>query len=228
MSRYAAFELNQIFGLIGYPDILHIQTWNGREFTAQVILDLKSMNSSIVTVADSDQGSVRSNATTLVKRLISNQEETERQNGKVPNWTMMQGHVMGVINRHAGRGRNAVSAYEKVFGMGYDPVILCSLNDLRKCDTIKQRLLLAPDPRLGKVARDILCDFDNDEVDNDDSSAEQAYTTGPQKAALVDVNNEESEGEFLDAKEGEDAQFESTSYSDSEETPKKKRKKTCF
>jgi hypothetical protein len=72
------------------PRHIASQTWNGREFTAQVILDL-SMNSKYYIVADSDHGSVRSNATTLVKRLISNQEETERQNGEVPNWTMMQG-----------------------------------------------------------------------------------------------------------------------------------------
>lgn len=37
-AKFLAFELNQIFGLIGYPTILHIQTDNGRDFTAQVIL----------------------------------------------------------------------------------------------------------------------------------------------------------------------------------------------
>jgi hypothetical protein len=92
---------------------------------------------------------------------------------------------------------------------------------------IKQRLLLAPDPRLGKVARDILCDFDNDEVDNGDSSAEQVYTTGRRKA-LVDVNNEEKRVNFL-IKEGE---MHSLSRRHIlillRETPKKKTKKTCF
>jgi hypothetical protein len=193
-----------------------------------VIQDLKTMNSSIVTVADSDHGSVRSNVTKLVKRLISDQEETERQDGKAPNWTMMQGHVMGVINRHSGKGRNVVSAYEKVYGMRYDPILHCSLEELRNCDTIEQRLLLAPDPRLNKVAREI-CEFDDgDELEDDDSFTEQATTTGPKKAVLFEARYEEGEGEFLDAKQGEDSHWESTLDSDSEETPKKKRKKRTF
>jgi hypothetical protein len=224
LSRYVAFELNQIFGLTGYPDILHIQTGNSREFTAQVILDLKTMNSSIITVAHGDQGHVQMNITQLVKRLTANLEETERQKGNTPNWTMMQGHVMSVVNSQSGKGKKSFSAYEKVYGMRFNPLIHCSLEELRKCETIEQRLLLAPDPRLDKVAREI-CKLDDDELDNEYSSAEQATTTGSKEAVLFDAKDEEGEGEFVDAEEGEDSYWESTLDIAHVETPKKKRKK---
>jgi hypothetical protein len=125
--KYVAFELNQVFGLIGCPRILHIHTENGKEFTAQVILDMKAMNSSIITVAAGGPGHVETRVTKLVKRVTANLEDTERQNGRTPNWTMLQGNVMSVVNKQSGKGKNSLSAYEKVYGMRHDPLIPCSL-----------------------------------------------------------------------------------------------------
>lgn len=104
--------------------------------------------------------SVQSNVTKLVKRLNANLEEAERQKGNAFNWTIVQGRVTSVVNNRPGRGNNYVSAYEKVLGMRFDTLIPgCSREELRECNTIEQRLLLAPDPRLNKIAREI-CEFD--------------------------------------------------------------------
>ena len=90
-AKYVCFELNSLFGLIGYPHIFHID--NGSEFTAeQVVGMLKSWNQTILTVTGrprkpSDQGSVEI-INRLVKRVINSVLASEVQKGKLhPNWT---------------------------------------------------------------------------------------------------------------------------------------------
>ncbi len=83
--KLVAFELNQIFGLICYPNIFH--TDNGKEFTAKTIVEiLKAMNGSIVTVTGrprkpSNQGLVE-NVNKLIWRVMADLEESEQQKGK--------------------------------------------------------------------------------------------------------------------------------------------------
>ncbi len=49
LARFVAFELDRIFGLIGYPSIFH--TDNGKEFTAnEILVLLKEYSESIITV----------------------------------------------------------------------------------------------------------------------------------------------------------------------------------
>ena len=134
---------------------------------------LKAMNGNIVSVTGrprkpSDQGSVE-NINKLVKRVTADLEETERQSGKIPNWTMLQGNVMGIVNKQCGKGIDSVSSYEAVFGMTYDPPIPCSKNQLRKCVTIEDRMKLVQSPCLDKIARRM---YKLDECDDDDSTTD--------------------------------------------------------
>jgi transposase InsO family protein len=164
--KYVAFELSKIFGLLGYPNIFH--TDSGKEFTAKTILDmLKLMNNNIITPVTgrprkpNDQGSVEK----LAKRVMPDLEETEHQNGRQANWTMLQGSVMAAVNKQCGKGRDSVSAYESVFGMPYDPQLPCSHEDLWKCKTIQQQMKLVSSPRLDNVAREL---YQLDEDSNED------------------------------------------------------------
>ena len=85
-AKYVCFELNSLFGLIGYPHIFH--TDNGSEFTAeQVVGMLKRWNQTILTVTGrprkpSDQGSVEI-INRLVKRVMNSVLASEVQ--KRPN-----------------------------------------------------------------------------------------------------------------------------------------------
>jgi transposase InsO family protein len=215
--KFVAFELNHIFGLIGYPAIFH--TDNGKEFTAQVIVDMvKAMNRGIMTVTGrprkpQDQGSVE-NVNKLVKRTLLNLEDAERQDGKDPNWTRLLGNVMSAVNKQCGKGKNEVSAYEAVFGTKYDPDIPVPREELRKCNTIEQRMLLMPSPRLDAVARQ-LCKFSDDKPDDDDSSTDVLP-----KKALFDRKQDEEEYWETSSSESEDGTVASM-----EETPKKKRRR---
>ena len=169
--KYVAYELNQIFGVIGFPSIFHSN--NGKEFTSKSILEmLKAMNANIMSVTGrprkpSNQGSVE-NINKLIKRVTADLEETERQEGKMPNWTMLQGKVMGIVNKQYGKGANSFSAYESVFGMNYDPPIpCCSREKLRKCVTIDERMKLVASPRLDSIARQM---YKFDEADDNKST----------------------------------------------------------
>ena len=72
-AHLVAYKLQEIFGLIGYPNIFH--TDNGKEFTAVCVLELlHHLNPNIMTVTGRprcpcDQGSVE-NVNKLVKRVL--------------------------------------------------------------------------------------------------------------------------------------------------------------
>jgi len=146
--RLVAYKLQEIFGAIGYPKIFH--TDNGKEFTAkQIIRFLRYLNPNILTVTGRprrprDQGSVE-NINKLVKRVLGSVLAERRLAGESPNWTEVLGCVAAVINSQAGRGKNDVSAYEAVFGLGFDHKFSCTKEDARKCWTINERMLLTND-----------------------------------------------------------------------------------
>ena len=137
-AKYVAFELDKLFGFIGYPAIFH--TDNGKEFTAhEIITLLRLINPRILTVTGRprtprDQGSVES-----MNKLIETQIRMEGMD----------------INNQSSRQANSVSAYSTVFGMTYDQPISCSMKDARKCYTIEDRLSISHDERLAKVAGEI-------------------------------------------------------------------------
>jgi hypothetical protein len=68
---------------------------------------------------------------------------------------------MAVCNCHSGRKKYSVSNYEAVFGQNYHPTLMCSLAEIRECQSISQRLRISPDERLEKYLKD------NDIVDKD-------------------------------------------------------------
>ncbi len=163
-ASYVAYELDRIFGLIGYPSIFH--TDNGKEFTANEILELlKEYSESIITVTGRprtprDQGSVES-MNKLVKQIIHDLENEERLKGnKAPNWTRLLGRAMQTINSKKERGKHATEPYEAVFGQSYHMQISCSLSEMRQCKTIEDRLKLSADDRLQNIAEEV-CDMDN-------------------------------------------------------------------
>lgn len=155
-ASYVAYELDHIFGLIGYPSIFH--TDNGKEFTAnEILVLLKEYSDSIITVTGRprtprDQGSVES-MNKLVKKIIEALENDERLKGnKTPNWTRLLGKAMQTINSKCGRAAHDVAPYKAVFGQNYHQEISCKLSDMRKCTTIEERLRLSNDDRLRSVA----------------------------------------------------------------------------
>lgn len=165
-ARYVAHELDRIFGLIGYPSIFH--TDNGKEFTAnEILVLLKEYSESIITVTGrprtpSDQGSVES-MNKLVHKIIKDLENEARLRGKEPNWTKLLGRAMQTINSKCGRGKHDCEPYQAVFGQHYNQDISCSVNDMRQCSTINERLKLSDDGRLREVASE-LCVLGGDET----------------------------------------------------------------
>jgi hypothetical protein len=158
-AEYVAYELDRIFGLIGYPAIFH--TDNGTEFTANEILTLlKRYNRAIITVTGRprtprDQGSVES-VNKLVKNVIEQIQNHERLNGNaVPNWPMLLGACMQTINSKQGKQKFDVSPYMAVFGQPYNQPIECELEVMRKCKTIEERLDVSNDERLHQLADEV-------------------------------------------------------------------------
>jgi hypothetical protein len=168
-----AYKLQEIFGTIGYPKIFH--TDNGKEFTAISILKfLWSLNSNILLVTGRpmrprDQGSVE-NMNKLVKRVLGSVLAERMLAGENPNWTEVLGTVTGVVNSHAGRGKNDVSAYEAVYGQSYHHQFSCSKEEAGKCFTIDQRMLVTNDAEFNEnVAMDYnIRDYASDVADEDE------------------------------------------------------------
>lgn len=160
-ASHVAFELDKIFGMIGFPNIFH--TDNGTEFTAhEILLLLKKYNRSIITVTGRprtprDQGSVE-NMNKLVKRVIEQLENEDRLNGIQPNWTNLMGRCMQTINSKRSRERHDVSPYMAVYGQPYNPSVTCEHSMMRKCNTIEERLRVTNDHRLARVAEEV-CDL---------------------------------------------------------------------
>ena len=101
-----------MFGLCGYPSILH--TDNGTDFTSkEKVAAVKELNEQILMVTGqprklSDQGSVESR-NKLLKHLIKSEENVQIVRGERPNWTKTLGNVMSAVNSLQQR-----SAYEAV------------------------------------------------------------------------------------------------------------------
>ena len=137
--KLVAYKLQEIFGLIGYPKIFHID--NGKEFTSKLILEfLRLLNPNILAVTGRprqprDQGSVE-NVNALVKRVLGSVLAEQRQSGENPNWTEVLGSVASVINSQCGRGKNDVTPYEAVFGQIFDHPFSCNKAEARRCCTV--------------------------------------------------------------------------------------------
>ena len=131
---FVAHELCVMFGLCGYPSILH--TDNGTEFTSEeIVAAVKELNEQILMVTGrprkpSDQGSVESR-NKLLKQLIKSEENIQIVRGEIPNWTKTLGKVMSAVNSHQQR-----SAYEAVFGMKYHLEYSCTDLEMNKCVTV--------------------------------------------------------------------------------------------
>ncbi len=61
---------------------------------------------------------------------------------------------MAVCNSHSGRKKYCVFNSEAVFGQKYHPTLKCSLEEMRECRSISQRLWLSPDERLKKYVKE--------------------------------------------------------------------------
>lgn len=160
--KFVAFELDRLFGFIGYPAIFH--TDNGKEFTGKEIIQLlRQINPSIISVTGRprtprDQGSVES-MNKLIKRVLGDIESEQRADGVTdPNWTALLGRVMSAINNHRSRQADSVTSYQAVFGQDYHQSISCTMAEARQCNTIEQRLKASSDTRLAQVAKEC-CDL---------------------------------------------------------------------
>jgi hypothetical protein len=96
-----------------------------------------------------DQGSVES-ANKLVQRVMKSISSERCLAGLEVNWTRLVGQVTAVCNSHSGQKKYSISNYGAVFGQKYHPTLMCSLADIRKCQSISQRLWMSPDKRLEK------------------------------------------------------------------------------
>ena len=111
-----------------------------------------------------DQGSVE-NANKLVQRVLKSISAERRLKGLEVNWTNLLGQIMAVCNSQTGTRSLNTSSYEAVFGQRYHPVLRCTVDDMRGCVSIFQRLKLSPDERLEKYVKD------HDIVDINDADA---------------------------------------------------------
>lgn len=138
MAFFVAYELDPIFGFIGYPSIFQTGNDKGKEFMANEILVLfKEYSEAIITVTGrprppSGQGSVES-MNKLVERIIADLEnkDKERLKQKQPHWTRLLGRAMQTINSKCGRGKYDVEPYKAVFGQSYHKLNLSADERLR-------------------------------------------------------------------------------------------------
>ena len=132
-----------------------------------------------------DQGSVE-NANKLVQRVLKSISAERRLKGLEVNWTNLLGQIMSVCNSQSGTRSHNTSSYEAVFGQRYHPVLMCTLEEMRRCSSIHQRLKLCPDERLVKYVKDCdIIDFDDadgrgrnvETVDEDSDDVDDADDT---------------------------------------------------
>jgi len=111
-----------------------------------------------------DQGSVES-ANKLVSQIRKNISCERRRAGLEDNWTKFLGQIMACCNSNAGRARQSISNYESVFGLRYHTGLRCSLDEMRQCRNISERLRISPDDRLQKLVAEMdIIDGINDEM----------------------------------------------------------------
>jgi hypothetical protein len=108
-----------------------------------------------------DQGSVE-NANKLVQRVLKAISAERRLKGLEVNWTNLLGQIMSICNSQSGMKSHNTSSYEAVFGQRYHPVLLCTVDEMRRCSSIHQHLKLCPDECLEKYVKDYdIVDFDD-------------------------------------------------------------------
>ncbi len=169
-ANLIAYKLQEIFGIIGYPMIIH--TDNGKEFTAKVVLEfLQDLNPNILAVTDrprrpSDQGSVE-NMNKFIKRTLGTVLSEYRLVGKDRNWTEVLGSIASAINLQQGRGKYDVSAYEAVYGQKMDHDFSCSKEEARQCWTVPERLKVTNDSQFTEYACENYI-INDDEISDDD------------------------------------------------------------
>jgi len=175
-AAYVTFELEKIFGLIGYPHIFH--TDNGKEFVAKTVVQMLLKNNPHCFVVTGrprtprDQGSVES-ANKLVKRVMASILAERRMIPDLDdNWTKILGQTMSMINSNEGRRKNSIAPYTVVFGQSYYPTIKCSIDLMRQCVNISDRLRISSDERLQKYVSDqgivdVAYDSDDEFIDEE-------------------------------------------------------------
>jgi hypothetical protein len=143
---FVVYELKHLFGVIGHPYIFH--TDNGKKFIAREVIRVFEIYQSI-----------HSNCNGASTHPYNKIEEEDRQEGKVHNWNMYLGRIMTAINSMEQRGRNGVYAYEALFGFSLGGSEQFSLQELRNCSTVQERLNLVKCSRFDSVAK-MLCSID--------------------------------------------------------------------
>jgi transposase InsO family protein len=148
-ANLVACKLEEIFGVIGYPKIMHSD--NGKEFRAKIVLELlRNLNPNILSAYGQprypqDQGSVES-MNKFVKRNIGSVLAECRLLGKNPNWTEVLGSVVAVINSQHGCCKDNVSLFEVVYGQVFDHELSCTKEKASQCWTVPQQLKVTNNP----------------------------------------------------------------------------------
>ena len=137
-----------------------------------------------------DQGSVE-NANKLVQRVLKAISEERRQKALPVNWTNLLGQVMSVCNSQTGIRQTDCSSYQAVFGQRIHHHLRCSVEDVRKCTSIHQRLRMSPDERLEQYVRDNdIVDVTIPDVVADDDGEEEEGVDDPNKDEGADISDE--------------------------------------
>ena len=140
-----------------------------------------------------DQGSVE-NANKLVQRVLKGISLDRKRKGDTVNWTNLLGQIMSVVNSQTGIRSYSASSYQAVFGQRYFPSLRCSVEEMRKCTSIHQRLKMSPDERLEMYVRE------NDIVDLEPN--------------VVGGSEDEDEEEVDDTNESEGDEIDITTFPD--------------
>ena len=147
--EHVAYELSIVFGLLGYPVVYHSD--RGNEVHGNPVLSIvRSMHPDCRTVAGRsrtprDQGSVE-RANQMIKKVLEDLEEEERMAGRIPNWTMLIGRVLSIVNAALCPGRDNESPYKVVFGMDFHEPAPVSMEVLREAETVEDlsKLMCSP------------------------------------------------------------------------------------
>ncbi len=144
-----AYKLQEIFGVIGYPKIMHSD--NGKEFKAKVVHELlRKFNPNILSVFGQpwhpqDQGSVE-NMSKFAKRNIGAILSECKMIGKNPTWTEVW-KCCCCNQLTAWRPcKDDVSLFEAVYGQVLHHKLSCSNTEARRCWANPQRLKVTNNP----------------------------------------------------------------------------------
>ena len=137
---FVAQELNNLCALIGYPKILHIDDGQGCP-AADVIHALKTLNANLAPVAGRRPGIPSSHGGAReVIDVLSAKRLTEGQSNV--SWVDLIPEAMTALNTYIDTEESGRQPYKAVFGMRYDEPVQVSFADLRKCNTVEDRVAL--------------------------------------------------------------------------------------